>query len=92
MIFPSIEQLTKDKYNRYELVIATAKAARIITDELNEKKEEMEKSAGIKELNPTEKMIQIQKELKDVKDVPEEKPVKFAIQKIFNGDFVIVAN
>jgi len=89
MIFPSIEQLTKDKYNRYELVIATAKAARIITDELNEKKEEMEKNAGIKELNPTEKMVQIQKELRDI---PEEKPVKFAIQKIFNGDFVIVAN
>jgi len=90
MIFPSIEQLTKDKYNRYELVIATAKAARIITDELNEKKEEMEKNAGLKETNtPNEKMLQLQKEFKDV---PEEKPVKSAIQKIFEGDFIIVAN
>ena len=89
MIFPSIEQLTKDKYNRYELVIATAKAARIITDDLNEKKEEMEKAAGIKEANPNEKMAQIQKEFKDV---PEEKPVKSAIQKIFGGEFIIVAD
>ncbi|MCL1859754.1 MAG: DNA-directed RNA polymerase subunit omega [Oscillospiraceae bacterium] len=88
MIFPSIEQLTKEKYNRYELVIATAKAARIITNDLNEKKEEMEKSAGIKEANTNEKMVQIQKELKDF---PEEKPVKSAIQKIFEGEFIIVA-
>jgi len=88
MIFPSIEQLTQEKYNRYELVIATAKAARIITDVFNEKKEEMEKSAGIKELNPNEKMAQIQK---DLKDIPEEKPVKTAIQKIFDGEFIIIA-
>jgi len=88
MIFPSIEQLTQDKYNRYELVIATAKAARIITDDINEKKEEMEKNAGTKELAPNEKILQIQKEFKDV---PEEKPVKSAIQKIFEKEFIIVA-
>ena len=88
MIFPSIEQLTKDKYNRYELVIATAKAARIITDDLNEKKEEMEKTVGIKEPTPADKLAQVQKELKDF---PEEKPVKSAIQRIFEGEFLIVA-
>ena len=87
MIFPSIEQLTQDKYNRYELVIATAKAARIITDEFNEKKEEMEKTMGIKEVSPTEKMAQIQKEFKDI---PEEKPVKSAIQRIYDGEYMIV--
>ena len=89
MIFPSIEQLTKEKYNRYELVIATAKAARLITDDLNEKKEEMEKSAGIKEPSPSDKMSHAQKELKDF---PEEKPVKSAIQRIFDGEFVIVTD
>ena len=87
MIFPSIEQLTKDEYNRYELVIATAKAARIITEALIEKKEEMEKAAGVKDLNPNEKMVQIQKE---IKDFPEEKPVKSAIQRIFDGEFIIL--
>ena len=89
MIFPSVEQLTQNKYNRYELVIATAKAARIITEILNEQKEEMEKSAGIKEPGQNEKMSPIPK---DIKDVPEEKPVKTAIQKIFEGEFIIVAD
>ena len=89
MIFPSIAQLTKDKYNRYELVIATAKAARIITDAFNEKKEEMEKAAGVKETNPNDKMVQMQRE---IKDIPEEKSVKSAIQKIYEGAFIIVSN
>ncbi|MCL2158049.1 MAG: DNA-directed RNA polymerase subunit omega [Oscillospiraceae bacterium] len=89
MIFPSIEQLTKDTYNRYELVIATAKAARLITDEINEKKAEMEKAAGAKELGPAERMGQLPR---DIKDFPEEKPVRSAILKIFEGEFVIVAN
>ena len=87
MIFPSIEQLTKNTYNRYELVIATAKAARIITDDINEKKEELEKTTGLKETSASDKMSQIQRE---IKDFPEEKPVKSAIQRIFEGDFLIV--
>ena len=88
MIFPSIEQLTKDIYNRYELVIATAKVARVITDKLNEKKEEMEKTINIKESSSIDKAPPVQKE---IKDFPEEKPVKSAIQKIFEGEFLIIA-
>lgn len=33
MIYPTIEELTKGEYNRYQLAIATAKCARLITDE-----------------------------------------------------------
>ena len=33
MISPSITQLTKGKFNRYTLCLATAKCARQITDE-----------------------------------------------------------
>jgi len=87
MIFPSIEQLTKNTYNRYELVIATAKIARLITDELKAKKDEMEKLAGLKEPVTTDKMGQVQRE---IKDFPEEKPVKSAIQKIFEEEYIIV--
>ena len=87
MIFPSIEQLTRNTYNRYELVIATAKAARIITDVYNEKKEEMEKTASFKEISPSEKIMLLQK---DPKEIPEEKPVKSAIHKIFNGEYIII--
>ena len=39
MIKPSIEQLTKGEINRYALVIATAKCARIVTDEYVEQRE-----------------------------------------------------
>ena len=88
MIFPSIEQLTKDIYNRYELVIATAKVARVITDKLNEKKDEMEKNVSVKESSAMDKTVAVQKE---IKDIPEEKPVKLAIQKIFEGEFLIIA-
>ena len=33
MIYPTIEQLTKGEFNRYELVVGVAKCARIVTDE-----------------------------------------------------------
>ena len=33
MIYPTIDKLTKGEYNRYQLAIATAKCARLITDE-----------------------------------------------------------
>ena len=34
MIYPSISDLSKNgKYNRYTLVIATSKTARVLTDE-----------------------------------------------------------
>ena len=33
MLYPTIDQLTKDEFNRYELVIGVAKCARIVTDE-----------------------------------------------------------
>ena len=87
MIYPPIEKLTKDTYNRYELVIATAKAARIITDEINERKEEIDRTAGLKDLSPGDKIIQLQRE---PRDFPEEKPVKSAIFRIFDGEYVII--
>ena len=94
MIEPSIEELTrviKKKceidINRYELVIATAKAARIITDIQNEKREELEKNAAKESSSSSEKSVA----LKELRDIPDEKMVKSAIQKIYNGDFLIAA-
>ena len=43
MIYPTITELTKDEFNRYELTLATAKCARLITDEYVEQKENAEK-------------------------------------------------
>lgn len=85
MIFPSIEDLTKGKYNRYELVIATAKCARMITDEYVKERETAEKIiAGTKE---SEKAVfsMIKREFRD------EKAVKCAINRLYSGDFVILS-
>ena len=50
MISPTLEQLQAEgKYNRYELVIATAKCARIVTDEYVTQCEHAEKLVANKE-------------------------------------------
>lgn len=84
MIFPSISDLTKDKYNRYELVIATAKCARMITDEYVKERETAEKmTQGNKDADKAA-FAMIKREFRD------EKAVKCAINRLFTGDFVIL--
>ena len=48
MIYPSIADLTKGKFNRYELVIGAAKSARLVTDEYVAQREKAEKMASVK--------------------------------------------
>ncbi len=84
MLYPTINDLTKGKYNRYELALATSKCARLITDEYVKQREVAEKSlTGNKE---TDKplMAMIEKEYRD------EKAVKNAINRIYNGEYAIV--
>ncbi|HOA84432.1 MAG: hypothetical protein GX057_06965 [Clostridiales bacterium] len=84
MLYPTIEELSQGKFNRYELALATAKCARIITDEYVKQRELAEKSqTGNKE---TDKplMSMIDKEYRD------EKAIKVAINRIFKGEYVIV--
>ena len=44
MLYPTINELTKGEYNRYELALATAKCARIITGEYVRQREAAERS------------------------------------------------
>jgi len=83
MIYPAIDDLTMGKYNRYTLVVATAKCARIVTDEYVQQREHAEKLIANKE---TEKSLasMIKKEYRD------EKAVKNAINRIYAGEFRIV--
>ena len=84
MLYPTINELTKGEFNRYELSLATAKCARIVTDEYVKQREEAERSqTGNKD---TDKPINtlINKELRD------EKAVRTAIKRIHNGEFEIV--
>ena len=83
MIVPSIAELTQDKFNRYTLVIATAKCAKMITDEYVMQRELAERRIANKE---TDKSIasMIRKEYRD------DKAVKTAVNGLYNKDFVIV--
>ena len=83
MLYPTIHQLTGGKYNRYELVIATAKCARMVTDEYVRQRETAEKAvAGIKDGDKNLSNM-IDKEYRD------EKAVKVAINHIYSGDFTL---
>ncbi len=84
MLYPTIGELTKGDFNRYELSLATARCARLVTDEYVKQREDAEKSqTGNKE---TDKPINtlINKELRD------EKAVKTAIRRLHDGEYVIV--
>ncbi len=84
MIYPTINDLTKGEYNRYEIALATAKCARMITNEYTRQRQEAERSqTGNKETDkPLNTMID--------KEVRDEKAVKLAIGRIYKGEYVIV--
>ena len=84
MLYPTIDQLTKDEFNRYELALAAAKCARMLTDEYVEKKDAAERAAtGNKDTDRT--LINALN-----KEYREEKAVKNAITKIHDGSYMIV--
>ena len=85
MIYPSVSDLSKNgKYNRYTLVIAASKCARILTDEYVKQREYAEKLIANKE---TDKSLisMIKREYRD------EKAVKSAINRLHEGEFAILA-
>ena len=84
MIYPTINELTKDEFNRYELTLATAKCARIITDEYVKQREEAERSTNGNKEAERNILNMIDKEYRD------EKAVKFAITRIHSGEYKIV--
>ena len=86
MLHPTIEELTKGEYNRYELALATAKCARLITDEYVRQHDAAEKSiTGNKETDrPLNTMID--RELRD------EKAVHVAVNRLYAGEYVIDLN
>ena len=84
MLYPTIHDLTKGKFNRYELAIATAKCARLVTDEYVRQREAAEKQiTGNKDTDkPLTAMID--------KEYRDEKAVKVAINHIYSGDFLLL--
>ena len=85
MIYPTIKELTKNgEFNRYEIALATAKCARMITNEYTRQRVEAERQmTGNKETDkPLNTLID--------KEVRDEKAVKLAIGRIHKGDYAIV--
>lgn len=88
MIYPTINKLTKGQFNRYQLAVATAKCARIITDDYVHQRREAEKKLTN---NSTKEERAIVESLVNA-DYRDKKAVKLAIDKIYNGEYVIVEN
>lgn len=84
MIYPTMKELTKGVYNKYVLVSAAAKCARMVTDEYVEIREKAEHQIANKE---TDKSLasMIKREFRD------EKAVKTAIKRLYSGECRIVA-
>ena len=80
MIYPTIDELSKGEFNRYELVVGVAKCARIVTDEYIEMRAKAQKMIDNHE---TEKPLAalIDPIYKD------QKAVKIAIAKLERGRF-----
>ena len=83
MVFPSINELSQGKYDKYTLVIATAKCAREITDEYVIQREYAERKIANKETDKTLAAL-IKKEYRD------EKAVKNAVMGLYEGKFKII--
>ena len=84
MIYPTIKELTGEKFNRYQLAIATAKCARIITDEYSTQRKNAEKQlTGNKDVDRPMMEHAVNADYRD------RKAVKIAIDKLDDGEFVI---
>ena len=83
MLHPTIKELTKEEYNRYELTLATAKCARQLTDEYVRQREEAEKSMTGNKESDRNLINSIDKDLKD------EKAIKNAITRLHDGRYEI---
>ncbi len=83
MVYPSIDELTQDKFNRYTLVVATAKCARMVTDEYVRQREVAEKLLSSNKESEKSLAAMIKRELRD------DKAVKTAIDRIKSGEFKV---
>ena len=83
MIYPTIDELTKGEFNRYELVVGVAKGARLVTDKYVEMRTRAQKMIENHETDKTLAAL-IDPEYKD------QKAVKLAIAKIKDGEFKMI--
>ncbi len=83
MIYPSIADLTKGKFIRYELVIGAAKCARLVTEEYVAQREKAEKMIANRETDKPLSAL-INSEYRD------QKAVKIGIGRLNEGTLMLV--
>ena len=83
MIYPTADELTKGQFNRYELVIAIAKSARMVTGEYVAQRTEAERKIADK-LTEQPLAQLISPEYRD------QKAVKIAIGRLKDGTYTMV--
>ena len=83
MLYPSVQELTSDKINRYALVIAAAKGARHVTEEMARVRRKLEERRESDRINSRDLKTEAMTETLN------EKPVSVSIQHIYNGDYKI---
>ena len=84
MLHPTIEELTTQDFNRYEIALAAAKCARLINDEYVRQRDNAEKAIATSKDADRSAINKINKEFR------EEKAVKNALTKIKSGEYVLV--
>ena len=84
MLHPTIQELTTQDFNRYEIALAAAKCARKITDEYVTQKEAAEKAMGNSKDADRSVINRLNKEYR------EEKALKNALNMIKSGEYTLV--
>ena len=84
MLHPTIQELTTQDFNRYEIALAAAKCARKITDEYVTQKEAAEKAMGNSKDADRSVINKLNKEYR------EEKALKNALNMIKSGEYKLV--
>ena len=84
MLHPTIQELTTQDFNRYEIALAAAKCARMITDEYITQKEAAEKAMGTSKEADRSIINKLNKEYR------EEKALKNALTMIKSGEYKLV--
>lgn len=79
MLYPNVQKMTNDKVNRYMLVIAAAKCARRITDQMTEEAEQAEEKK-----EPKGEAVE--------PEIVSEKPVTTAIDMLSSGECKIITD
>lgn len=84
MIKPAIDDILRSGHNRYTMVVATAKCARIVNDEILEQYEQAQIAADSRDggSRPMPSMMR--------REIVDEKPVILAVDRIMRGEYRIV--